>query len=302
MYFKKFFFTLSALSLSYLAIPSNSFAESSSSKVITVDSVSKINDSSNQSNTSIVLSSPIPDRVTKDVYESLPDKNFLVKVQVNSTGAVDPVLFWANKTISESKVAYVQAQQANDNAGMQAAAKSANDTRSWIQKSYPSLASGLLTSESDPLAYYNLSNESYSSYTAVAVNRYGRVTYPAESGYTYWEQIYKPTKFDEYQGKWAKALAGYGAGGAGGVVIKMVSKANVASLFGGGLIAYITDNYLPPGPDSSVTKTMIYRTNVKTGGIENLILDTKNSLIIDVDIGKCIIKFGTSRKPYLRAF
>lgn len=107
--------------------------------------------------------------------------------------------------------------------------------------------------------------------TMISVDRKGNVvSYEQdESKYTYWEQKHTTGAFENFMGSAAKTATSYGVG----LLLTRGSKPWVQHASGVGC-AFFLDKYIPPVPDVGETRTMIYRTNIETGKIENMVIVT----------------------------
>ncbi|WP_374020493.1 hypothetical protein ABU162_13265 [Paenibacillus thiaminolyticus] len=107
--------------------------------------------------------------------------------------------------------------------------------------------------------------------TMISVDRKGNVvSYEKdEAKYTYWEQKHTTGAFENFMGSAAKTATNCGVG----LLLNRGSKVWVQHASGAGG-AFFLDKYVPPVPDVRETRTMIYRTNIETGKIENMVIVT----------------------------
>jgi hypothetical protein len=198
---------------------------------------------------------------------------------------VDSLAWEYNQKINEQKFKWAEANKNHDKAGKKASDQISNRLRGKVfglrqqelnGKMGPIYMGDILGGNDKALAYHDLVNDD-GTVVKIATSSTGTVFYEADPKYTYWEQVHTPTVTEEWHGKIAKALFGFYAGG-----YLTMGKGWAIQLFSGGTGAVLTDNLLGSAPDSSVTKTMIYRTDRKTGQIENMIIDTNGYLPISV--------------------
>jgi len=190
--------------------------------------------------------------------------------------AVDPLLFNYNVKINQEKINWAIANEKNDAAGKKAAEKEANRLRAEFNSltvNNTELRNGLLQSTSKAMLQYTVTNTDTTKATVILVGQSGTVYYEADPTYSYWEQVHTITKAEEIHTIASKAIIGFTIG----TVATFGTTAVV--MYGSGGAAAIGLELLPSRSSAGATKTMIYRTNIETGKIDNMIIDTYGAFV-----------------------
>ncbi|WP_341278960.1 RHS repeat-associated core domain-containing protein [Paenibacillus sp. FSL H8-0537] len=192
--------------------------------------------------------------------------------------ALDPIVFEYNVLINQEKINWAVANEKGDKLGMQAASKEAERLRKEFMNLTADaleLRTGLIKRDDKALLQYTVTNQDSTKATIILVDNNGVVYYEADRNYNYWEQSHTYSKTEEYHARAGKAFIGYVGGGVatfGKTIVTMAGTGTVAT----GLLEFFA-----PIPQANATKTMIYRTNIKTGVVENMIIDTDGAFIVN---------------------
>ncbi len=225
--------------------------------------------------------------ITKDTYEgeinnplslnlyTYVHNNPLKYIDPSGNVAVDPLLWEYNYKINEQKIAWAEANERGNAVAKAAAAAEATRLRTEFNKkteNNKSLRDGLLSSTDAVLNRFNVTNTDNNKITQILVDKGGTVYYEANPDYVYWEQVHTFTKTEQYHATAAKAIIGYGAGSLASFGTTQVAMHSTGAAAALGL------EFIPGGPKADATKTIIYRTNVDTGKVDNMIVDTDGFL------------------------
>lgn len=187
---------------------------------------------------------------------------------------VSSAVWELNKQLNDLKIEWATQNAAGNKSLRDKAAADAKKLRedylSSVDVSNPLNTQGLLKSTDSLLRYQSYDGKDGQF---IAVNNNGVVFYQADfDKYTYYEQVHVESKAERVMGSLANAAAGYAIG----YFIGRFSKSGAVEHASGVGGVWAMNEYLPGLPDVGERKTMIYRTNINTGKIEHMVIDTNS--------------------------
>lgn len=206
--------------------------------------------------------------------------NPLTHVDPSGHIALDSIVWVLNKQLNSLKAEWERYNSSGDIKARDVASQKSKELRDnhmvLANSLYQSRRAtvGILGANDTMLAYHDIVTDAGEEMT-IAVNSMGTVFYEGDFvTYDYSEQVHIQSKSENLMGRAAKAAFGYYVG----VIIgKKIDPSKQVITHGSGLGgAWVTDNYLGSVPDVSDVKTMVYRTNKKTGTTENMIINTNS--------------------------
>lgn len=188
-----------------------------------------------------------------------------------------------NLKLNTYKLEQAHAIQADNNVALE----KANKKEEQLRAKYSDLSEHLISEGEPPQDLQEPLTLENGEKLYYRIDSSGHLHYKAEEGYEYYEENHKQTKGGYIQGVVAKtATSALATRGAGNLVTKLPQWAQTGSTYvgiTGGLATELSGNsswnvmYVP---NSGEVKTMVYRTDEKTGEIENLIIDTQGNEVI----------------------
>ncbi|MCJ8014563.1 RHS repeat-associated core domain-containing protein [Paenibacillus sp. KQZ6P-2] len=194
--------------------------------------------------------------------------------------AVNPIVWELNKQLNDLKGEWAKQNKAGNiklRDKAEADSKKLRDDFLKIAEGLNPLATQGLLMDTDSMLVYRPYEGKDGGYMEIALDSAGTVYYEADfMKYDYYEQLHVESKAENVMGSLAKAAAGYFAGYYTGKLAKRPNTEHIVGVAGG----WATDKYIPGLPDVGDRKTMIYRTNRKTGQTDHMIINTNSYNIL----------------------